>query len=398
MATKKLTADFVRSAKTEPKKERTFYWDTTVPGFALMVTPLGHRSYVAQYRARGQSRRYTIGDAAKIELDVARKRARAIFGQVAHDRDPALEKRRVAEAALHTLKAVCERYLAREGEKLRTTEKRRANLERLVYPKLGGRPVHEIRRIEIVHLLDEIEDRSGPTMADQVLALLRRIMNWHAARWSDFNSPIVRGMGRTKSETRERERVLTDDELRAVWATAQKYPGPWGQFVRFLLLTAARRTEVASMTWGEISNGNWTIPASRYKTGAEVVLPLSTAAKKVLAEIPQIQGCEFAFSTDARRPISGFSTFKLKFDIACGVAGWRFHDLRRTARSLMSRAGVNPDIAERCLGHAILGVRGVYDRHRYEAEMLHAFEALAAQIDRIVNPPGDNVVALGGTG
>jgi integrase len=367
----------------------------TVPGFALMVTPLGHRSYVAQYRARGQSRRYTIGDAAKIELDVARKRARAIFGQVAHDRDPALEKRRVAEAALHTLKAVCERYLAREGEKLRTTEKRRANLERLVYPKLGGRPVHEIRRIEIVHLLDEIEDGSGPTMADQVLALLRRIMNWHAARSSDFNSPIVRGMARTKSENRERERVLTDDELRAVWTTAEKYPGPWGQFVRFLLLTAARRTEVASMTWGEISNGNWTIPASRYKTGAEVVLPLSTAAKKVLAEIPQIQGCEFAFSTDARRPISGFSTFKLKFDIACGVAGWRFHDLRRTARSLMSRAGVNPDIAERCLGHVIPGVRGVYDRHRYEAEMLHAFEALAEQIDRIVNPPGDNVVALG---
>ena len=111
-----------------------------------------------------------------------------------------------------------------------------------------------------------------------------------------------------------------------------------------------------------------------------------------------IQGYEFAFSTDARRPISGFSTFKLRFDITCGVAGWRFHDLRRTARSLMSRAGVNPDIAERCLGHVIPGVRGVYDRHRYEAEMLHAFEALAAQIDRTLNPPGDNVVALGGTG
>jgi integrase len=129
-----------------------------------------------------------------------------------------------------------------------------------------------------------------------------------------------------------------------------------------------------------------------------VTLPLSSPAKKVLAEIPQIQGCEFAFSTDARHPISGFSTFKLKFDIACGVKDWTLHDLRRTARSLMSRAGVNPDIAERCLGHAIPGVRGVYDRHTYEREMLHAFEALAAQIDRIVNPPGDNVVALGGTG
>jgi integrase len=125
-----------------------------------------------------------------------------------------------------------------------------------------------------------------------------------------------------------------------------------------------------------------------------VTLPLSSAAKKALTEVPHIQGCEFAFSTDARHPISGFSTFKLRFDLECGVRGWRLHDLRRTARSLMSRAGVSPDIAERCLGHVISGVRGVYDRHRYEAEMLHAFEALSTQIERIVTPPGDNVVAL----
>jgi integrase len=398
MPSKKLTAAFVRSAKAEPGAERTLYWDEDTAGFGLMVTPLGHRSYVAQYRARGQSRRYTIGDASKVDLDVARKQAKKIHGQVAQGEDPAREKRRAAEAGQHTLRAISERYLAREGERLRTTENRRATLKRLVFPKLGDRPIHEIRRIDIVHLLDEIEDTCGAAMADQVLAFLRRIMNWHATRSSDFNSPIVRGMARTKSENRERARILTDDELRAVWATAEKYPGPWGQFVRFLLLTAARRTEVACITRSEISNGNWTIPAARYKTGAEVVLPLSSAAKKVLAEAPHIQGCDYVFSTDARHPISGFSAFKLRFDLECGVREWRLHDLRRTARSLMSRAGVNPDIAERCLGHVIPGVRGVYDRHRYEAEMLHAFEALAAQIDRIVNPPGNNVVALGGTG
>src|SRR5262249_32316714 len=202
---------------------------------------------------------------------------------------------------------------------IRTAEKRRATLERLVFPKLGDRAIHEIRRGDIVHLLDEIEDASGASMADQVLALLRRIFNWYAARSNEFNSPIVRGMARSKPEDRARERVLTDDELRAVWTTAERFPGPWGQFVRFLLLTAARRTEAASMTWSEISNGSWTIPAARYKTGAEVTLPLSSAAKKVLAEVPRIQGCEYVFSTDARNPVIGFSTFKLRFDIACGV-------------------------------------------------------------------------------
>jgi integrase len=176
---------------------------------------------------------------------------------------------------------------------------------------------------------------------------------------------------------------LADHELQAVWRTAEVFPGPWGQFVRLLLLTACRRTEASAMTWDELANGNWTIPAVRYKTGTEVTLPLSSAAMKVLAEIPRIEGCEFVFTTDGRTPVSGFSTFKLKFDIACGVKGWRLHDLRRTSRSLLSRAGVNSDIAERCMGHALPGVRGVYDRHPYLSEMRAAFEALAAQIDSV---------------
>ena len=147
------------------------------------------------------------------------------------------------------------------------------------------------------------------------------------------------------------------------------------------------------MTWSEISGDDWTIPAERYKTKATVTLPLSSAGKKVLAEIPRIQGCEFVFSTDSRHPVSGFSTFKLRFELACGVKDWRLHDLRRTARSLLSRAGVNPDIAERCLGHVIGGVRGVYDRHQYLEEMRHAFERLASLIDTIVRQE-PNVVPM----
>jgi integrase len=177
---------------------------------------------------------------------------------------------------------------------------------------------------------------------------------------------------------------LNDDELRAVWETAEVFPSPWGQFIRFLLLTACRRTEASAMTWAELSGDEWTIPKERYKTGAEVTLPLSSAAMKVLAEIPRIKDCEYVFSTDARHPISGFSTFKLKFDIACGVKGWRIHDLRRSARSLLSRAGVNSDIAERCMGHAIPGIRGTYDKHHYIPEMRAAFEALATQINAVL--------------
>jgi integrase len=381
MAVKKLTAVFVREARAEPGKERTVYWDATLPSFGLMVTAAGHRSWVLQYRSGQVSRRYTINGV--LGLEAARREARGILGHVARGHDPVLERRKAAEAGSNTLRAVCERYLVREGGKLRTTAKRQANLERLVYPVLGPRQIDDIKRSDINALLDVIEDQRGAAMADQILATLRRICNWHAIRDDQFRTPFVRGMARRKPEERERNRILSDDELRAVWRTAEVFASPWGQFIRFLLLTACRRTEAAGMAWGELTNSVWTIPRERYKTGTEVTLPLSSAAMKVLAEIPRIEGCDFVFTTDGRTPISGFSIFKLKFDIACGVKDWRLHDLRRTSRSLMSRAGVNSDIAERCMGHALPGIRGTYDKHHYIPEMRAAFEALAGQIDAV---------------
>jgi integrase len=391
MPVRKLTSAFTKTAMAEPNAERTVYWDETLPSFGLMVTGGGHRSYVAQYRHSGRSRRYTIAPATTLDLDAARKRARAILGKVAHGQDPADEKRKAAESGRNSFKAVAERYLAREGDKIRTAGRRRSTLERLVYPRLGDRPIDDISRLDIVHLLDGIEDEQGPGMANQVLATVRRIFNWHALRSDSFRTPIVPGMAR---QTRgERTRVLSDEELRRVWACAESYPGPWGQFIRFLLLTACRRSEAAGMRWTEISGGLWTIPAERYKTNTEVTLPLSGAARAVLDELPKFANSDFVFTVSGRAPFSGFSALKLRFDVVSGVRDWIIHDLRRTARSLLSRAGVSPDVAERCLGHVIGGVRGTYDRHRYLEEMKHAFGALASLVDRIVHPQ-ENVVAI----
>jgi integrase len=223
-------------------------------------------------------------------------------------------------------------------------------------------------------------------MADRSLAIIRSLLNWHAARSDDFCSPVVRGMARTNPGQRARQRVLTDAELRSVWQMADKTAPPFGAFVQFLLLTAARRGEAARMTWDEISETDWTLPASRNKTKVDLVRPLSAAAQKVLAKLPRVAACAFAFTSDGQRPFSSFSRAKAPFDAACGVTGWTLHDLRRTARSLMSRAGVNSDHAERCLGHVIGGVRGTYDRHEYHAEKQLAFEKLATLVGHIVNP------------
>ena len=145
------------------------------------------------------------------------------------------------------------------------------------------------------------------------------------------------------------------------------------------------------MKWSELgADGLWTLPASRSKTKVEIVRPLSKAAQAVLAAQPRIGDYVF---TPGAVPLRNFSDPKRKLDAAAGLSGYRLHDARRTARSLLSRAGVNPDIAERCLGHALPAIRATYDRYKYLDEMARAFEALAGLLERITNPT-DTVLAL----
>lgn len=394
----KLSPAFVASAKAEPGAERSIYWDDDLPGFGLQVTAAGSKSFVCQYRAGRRSRRLAIK--AALKLGEARKEARAIIGAVAKGRDPLAERRKAEGAATNTLKAVADDYFKREGKRLRTVKEREVTLTRLVYPKLGAQQINEIKRSEIVRLLDRIEDESGAVMADRTLAYLRKVMNWHASRSDDFNSPIVRGMAKTKPEELARDRVLNDQEIRAVWNAAGQMGNAFGHLMRFLLVTAVRKNEATHARHDEINRDYkhktkkgkkqiertipiWTIPALRHKGKRDHVVPLSKLALKVLDATPMV-GTGLVFTHDGKKPVGGFSKGKQRLDELSGVTGWRIHDLRRTARTLMSRAKVDPDIAERVLGHVIGGVRGTYDRHEYLEEKQAALEVLGKEIERIL--------------
>jgi integrase len=389
MTVRKLTAGFAKDAVVESGAERTVYWDEKQPGFGLMVTERGHRSWVVQYRARHRSRRMTLDFV--LSLEEARKQAKAILGAVARGEDPVTDRRRAVDAERHALRTVVDDYFNRESKKLRSANKRRGALDQHVLPKLGGWSIYDIKRSDLQKLLDEIEDRTSAARADQVLSFIRRVFNWFAARSDDFRSPIVHGM--TRSKLTSRERTLSDDEIRTLWKATANVRVPLGQYVRFLLLTACRRTEAAGATWSEFQTGEWMIPAQRHKSKVEATIALSSAAKAILAGLPRFARCDFVFTSDGVRAMSGFSKAKKSIDAVCGIRDWTFHDLRRTSRSLLSRAGVAPDIAERCITHVIRGVRGTYDRHKYVEEMRQAFEALAALIDSIANPL-ENVVTL----
>jgi integrase len=420
MPTVKLTEAFVKAATGEPGKDKTIYWDEALPRFGLRVTKAGHKSYLIQYRAgaRGRAggiRKLTIGPAGKkgIALDVAKTEARKLFGQVAAGRDPLTEQRAAAAHAANTLRAVVENYFAVEcgmerdengkavfprsddgKAKLRSAPQRLQTFERLVYPKLGSMPIADIRRSHIVKLCDHIADENGPVMADRTLAYLRKALNWHAIRNDEYASPVVKGMMRANG--RQRERVLNDDELRAVWLAADN-AGMFGAMVKFVLQTTARRDEAAKLCREEIAGSDWTLPAKRNKTRVDLIRPLPKVVQDLLAATPKFKGCRYVFTNDGVTAIGGHGKFKAALQKASGTSGWTLHDLRRTARSLMSRAGVPSDHAEHVLGHLLPGMRRVYDRHKYYDEKRRALEKLASIISSIVTPATTNVVTFPGS-
>jgi integrase len=374
LAKRPLTERTIASLK--PDGKRRIVWDY-VPNFGLRVTENGAKTFVFVKRFPGSPHPSTraIGQYGAISLEDARAVAQEWHKAIRQGVDPAAAKQ-------ETFGAICEEYMAREGSKLRSARNRQANLDRLILPTFGARPIGEIKRSEIIRLLDRIEDERGREMAHKALAVMGKIMNWHAARSDTFRSPIVRGMGRSANASRQR--ILSDDELRAVWHASDQ---PFGRMVRFILLTAARRNEAAELRLEEVDGLVWTLPAARNKVGVELVRPLTEAAMAQLGE------GEWAFSVSGRRPLASFTRLKAEHDRQSGVSGYVIHDLRRTSRSLMSRAGVSADVAERVLGHVIGGVRGVYDRHSFYQEKKIALEKLASLIDQLVNPR-ENVVPL----
>ena len=289
-----------------------------------------------------------------------------------------------------------------------------------VLPEWRGRSIFDIKRRAVIELLDKIEDGKlerkgrklgGPAQADAVLAAVRKLMNWYAVRDEDYSSPIVRGMKRTDSKERARKRVLSDDEIRALW-TATDIPNDAGALnvycatIRTLLLTAQRRGKVAGIKRSDINDAGVWNPVDETEGANKQVglVPLSQTSRDLIASQPIIDGSDFVFSVKGRTPFNGWGKSKHELDERMldvlrqqaedagqdpekvTLPNWRVHDLRRTAKTLMMRAAVRPDISERVLGHVIAGVEGVYDQHTYLDEKADALEKLAALIDRIINP------------
>ena len=391
---RRLTDERVRKLKP-PSSGRLTVPDPEMIGLYVRVTHLGARSYAAVARdPYGKQIWTTFGSCDHVSIDDARAKAREAIRRVR----AGLTAIEPAPPAPQSFQAVAEGWLKRhvEKNKLRSAAEIRRSLTKYVYPHLGHLDIGAIRKSDIVRLLDHVEDEHGARTADAVLALVSGVMNWHSARTDDFVVPLSRGMRRTSTKERARKRVLGDDELRAVWRLAEK-SGAFGGIVQLALLTGQRRAKVCTMKWADVSvNGIWSIHVEPREKGCGGDLVLPEAALRIIRAQPRIEGNPFVFAGRGDRYLAGgLAKQKRRFDAELPpMPAWVLHDLRRSARSLMSRAGVRPDISERVLGHVQPGVLGVYDRHEYATEKRDALQRLASLLETIINPPTDNVLPI----
>ncbi len=375
MARKTLTNKTVAALK--PKAKAYTVPDPGCIGHYVRVLPSGHKSFTAVARdPAGKQKWVSLG--THLDIEDARQRARKEITAIKDGR-----------GAADVFEAIADEWFKRHVEKLISRKAIRGYFTRYFLPAWSGRDFESIRRGDVSRMLDTIEDQSGAASADHALAHLSGLFSWYALRHENYNSPIVRGMRRTSPKERARERILTDDEIRTLW----KASGNIGDLTKLLLLTGQRLDKVASMRWDDLEGDTWRIRTGPREKGNAGELKLPQVALDVIGARPHYATNPHVFAARG----SGYWRQFFGAQREIGIQDhWTLHDLRRTARSLMSRAGVRPDIAERVLGHAIGGVEGIYDRHRYDEEKALALKSLAALIERIVNPPASNVVAITG--
>jgi integrase len=380
MARRTLTDSQIANLKVSKRKNIA---DPGLAGHYLRVTPNGAKSFwVVARDPSGHQHWKKIGDCAHTKLDAAREEARRVIGAIKVGADT---------AGPETFATVASGFVELMAERgVITLANKERYLRNHILPAWSGRDFRTIKRSDVVKLMDVVAKKAGPVAADECLSIIRSICTWFATRNDDYVSPIIRGMRRTSNKDRARDRVLTDEEIRSLFMS--QATTPMLPIAKLLLLTGQRRTKVASMTWDAITiDGAWHVSngSKREKgTGGELMLP--EMALDIIKAQPRFVSSHFVFPA-AR----GAGHFKAYTDGKALIGGeWRLHDLRRTAKSLMARAGVHAHISERVLGHEMGGVEGIYDRHSYREEKAHALKALAGLLETIIRGPVDNLVAL----
>ena len=351
--------------------------DALLPGLHLRVSAAGGKVFYLSTRVQGRMKRIRIGSWPVLSLHDAREKARSILRAVELGRYIELSPDEEQQCT-PTLGEIVPQFIELYA-KPRTKDWKGTERILLKFSTLFSHPVDEIKRADVVHVLDTIIADGAPTRANRALAAIKKLMNWCIDRGVIETSPVAHLKPPTKEVARER--VLTDDELKTCWRMAELEGYPFASCIQLMILTGQRRGEVSGMHWSEIDFDNkmWTIPSKRAKNATSHIVPLAPLAIGILRSLPRFLGSDFVFTTTGTTPISGFGRLKERLDAAFddGTEDWRFHDLRRTVATNMAILRVAPHIIEAVLNHSsgiVSGVAAIYNRHAYIDEKREALE------------------------
>ncbi|MBY0362981.1 MAG: site-specific integrase [Phreatobacter sp.] len=414
-----------------PPAGRVEHHDTRCRGLTLRITSAGERTWSFRYRnASGRTMRATLGRYPGISLAAARELADKLRFAVAQGGDPADAKKTArVEAEERSFGHLAERFMREHSRRFkRSASDDERMLAKHVLPKWRHRPFAEIKRREVIALLESIVAAGTPVSASRVHALIRKMFNFAISRGLLENNPAT-VIGKIVEE-RSRDRILSDDEARLFWiATAGD--GPFtptvGLALRLALLTGCRAGEIAGLRRDEVldlddtTKARLNLPPERTKPNRRHVLPLSPMACEVVRRALATSTAEsFVFSTRAPTedaPISSPALTlamrrlavvvkdegKARHQLADlpGSATWRshppgVHDLRRTVASRLIEAGVAVDTVRKVLNHSASSgdvLSRHYDRSAAEPPMRLALGRWADELARIVGEaPADEVV------
>ncbi|QQS10733.1 MAG: site-specific integrase [Rhodospirillales bacterium] len=437
----RLTKRSIDAARPGPRE--VVLWDGEIRGFGLRIRPSGVRSFVYVYRPGGgrasPKRRVTIGSHGEITLEDARLKAKKLAGDVAHDRDPAKEKRAKrrakASAAASTVAGLvplfAEQHHRARGNRWADEAERTLKFDAV--RKWGSRSVAEIEPVEITRLLREVATQRGaPVQARRLYIALSRFFRWCATEGYCSGSPMV--AVEAPAPERARDRVISDEEIALMWRAADRMSYPFGPCVQLLILTGARRNEIAEAERGEfdLDAATWLLPAARSKNKRPHLRHLSPLTVELLKTLPELGqpllpapaprrsrpprdtplASSLLFSTNGSTAVSGFSKVRTRLQLdmtteaeRLGIAppadDWTFHDLRRSMVTWLAGAGFAIHVADKVLGHvsgAIQGVTAIYQRNEFLPERKAAMLAWGEHVAAIVSgrEGGGNAVALRG--
>jgi integrase len=373
----KLTAKAVNALTLPPGKTDVIFFDDQLPGFGFRLR-LGAgvkvlKTWIVQYRRAGATRRMLLGSAEVLGTEAAREAAKKALGAVALGQDPQGDRAARRDADKNTLRKTVDEFLAVKRRELRPRSfiETARYLTGAYFKSLHGMPLDAIKRKDVAACIVRIARESSNPAASQARAKLSGLYSWAMTMGLVEANPVIGT--HEPAPNKPRDRVLSDDELSAIWRACAD--DQFGKIVRLLILTGCRRQEIGGMCWSEVSadGAAWTLPATRSKNHRAHTLPLMPAMREILDSVPRLINRDQLFGERADRGFTKWDVSKRELDQRSGVTDeWHLHDVKRSVATHMCDIGIAPHVVEQILNHQSgprAGPAGVYNRSSYEREV-----------------------------